>query len=269
MHEWLMTVLLGVVEGLTEFIPVSSTAHLIFVQYFFQDNRSELFDVGIQSGAILAVVLIYWQRLLDFVLKMRENLDYILKLGAAFVITSVTSLTAVKLGFELEKTSIFAVASATLVGAFFIFWLESLVHRLKPSDEITWAQAVVVGLAQTLAGPLCPGTSRSGATIISAMFMGCSRAAATEFSFLLCIPTLFAASAWEMLKDFKTHGMISGHELEHLALGFLVSLVVGFAVVKWLLVYIRTHTFIPFAWYRLILGMALFAWMWLQHMKVT
>ncbi len=251
----LHTILLGIIEGITEFLPISSTGHLLIAEHWLGD-RSDMFNIVIQSGAILAITLIYWRRLLDLTLSWREpeNFDYLAKLVVAFLITGALGYLAKKLGFSLPHT-LAPVAWALLIGGFWILGAEALAARQEDRTKITWPVAIAVGLAQIVAG-VFPGTSRSGATIFAAMLTGTSnRAAATEFSFLVGIPTMYAASAYELYKGIKAGG---DHEAwGDLALGFVVSAVVAFIAVKWLLHYIRTHRFTVFAIYRIVLGGAL------------
>jgi undecaprenyl-diphosphatase len=262
MHEWINTVIYGIVEGVTEFLPISSTGHLIVTENLLRDSRSEFFLVGIQAGAVLAIVLIYWRKLLDmaFHLAKPANRDYALKLLAAFAITAVLAFIMKKLGATLPESAA-PVAWATLLGAFVIFGAEYYLKHTKPSEEISWLVAVIIGLAQVIAA-IFPGTSRSGSTIIAAMLCGTSRAASAEFSFLLGIPTMFAATVYSLYSLAKRDGGIPHGELPHFALGFAVSTIVAFLVVKWLLGYIRSHSFIPFAWYRLALGLGLLCWIY-------
>jgi undecaprenyl-diphosphatase len=251
-------VLLGIVEGITEFLPISSTGHLLIVEHWL-GRRSDLFNIAIQAGAILAVVLIYWRRLLELSVGFLQpqNRDYALKLGAAFLLTCVGGLIAKQMGLELPET-VTPVAWALIVGGLAIFAVEAYVARRPESARITWTVAVVVGLAQVLAA-VFPGTSRSAATIFAAMLAGCtSRPAATEFAFLLGIPTMFAATALESY-DAVQDGQLAGEPLGELAAGFVVSAVVAFVAVKWLLAYIQTHRFTPFAWYRIGFGAVLLA----------
>src|SRR5687768_7575485 len=230
--------ILGIVEGITEFLPISSTGHLLIAEHWL-GRRSDLFNIAIQAGAILAVVLIYWRRLLElsFDFLKPANRDYALKLGAAFLLTCTGGLIAKLMGLELPET-VAPVAWALIVGGLAIFAVEWYVARKPESAHITWTVAIVVGLAQILAA-VFPGTSRSAATIFAAMLAGCrSRPAATEFAFLLGIPTMFAATALEVA-DAIADGELAGEPLADLALGFVVSAVVAFVAVKWLLVYIQ------------------------------
>jgi len=255
--ELLNLILLGVIEGITEFLPISSTGHLLIAEHWL-GHRSDLFNVVIQAGAILAVVLIYRQRLWQLATGLGDakNRDYALKLLVAFLITGALGFAATKLGFKLPET-VTPVAWALILGGFWMIGAEALAARQPDRSEITWTVAILVGLAQVVAG-IFPGTSRSGATIFIAMIAGTSnRAAATEFAFLVGIPTMFAASGYELLKATKAG---APHEdWSALAIAFVVSLVTAFVAVKWLLGYIRTHRFTAFAVYRIVLGLLLLA----------
>jgi len=251
-------ILLGIIEGITEFLPISSTGHLLIAEHWL-GRRSDLFNVAIQAGAILAVVVIYWQRLWSMVLHLGrpENRDYFLKLSAAFLITVVGGLVAQRLGLELPDT-IAPVAWALVIGGLVIFGVEAYASRQTPSDRLTWSVAIWVGLAQVLAA-VFPGTSRSAATIFAAMLAGMtSRPAAADFAFLVGIPTMFAATAYEAYDLYESGGM-QQENWSDVAIGFVVSAVVAVIVVKWLLRYIQTHRFTPFAWYRIAAGAVLLA----------
>ena len=263
MPEWVLTIIHGVVEGITEFLPISSTGHLLLVQYFLNDPRSELFNVGIQSGAVSAVVLIYWRQLLDLAQNFTKptQRDYILKLGSAFIVTVALGLTVRKLGFTLPEEPL-PIAWAVFIGALLIFLSEWRLGKTTPIESISWNAAIWVGAAQVLAG-VFPGTSRSAATIIMAMLLGVSRMKSTEFSFLLGIPTMFAAGAYIALELWQEGGTEAFVDMDQFWLGFFVSAVVAFIAVKWLLGFLRSHTFNPFAWYRLALGLGLLAWFYL------
>ena len=256
MSDILQVILLGVIEGVTEFLPISSTGHLLIAEHWL-GARSELFNVAIQAGAILAVVFIYWQRLWQLTLGFRQpqHRDYLLKLGAAFLITAVGGFVAKKLGLKLPET-VLPVALALVIGGIVILLIERRPEN-QAKAPLTWSVAIWVGLAQILAA-VFPGTSRSAATIFAAMLAGQSRVAATEFAFLVGIPTMFAASGYEFLKLTKDGGL-AREDWSALATGFVVSALVAFVVVKWLLRYIQTHKFTAFAWYRIALGAALLA----------
>ncbi len=191
-------ILLGIIEGITEFLPISSTGHLLIAEQWL-GARSDLFNVAIQAGAILAVRLVYRRRLRTLAtgLGRRENLDYAARLLVAFLITGVLGLIAVKIGFRLPDT-VRPVAWALILGGLWMLGAESLAGRFEPCARIPWAVVIAVGLAQMAAG-IFRGLSRSGATIFAAMLAGTrDRSAATEFSFLVGIPTIFAASGYEL-----------------------------------------------------------------------
>jgi undecaprenyl-diphosphatase len=253
--ELLNVILLGIIEGITEFLPISSTGHLLIAEHWL-GHRSDVFNVVIQAGAILAVVLIYRERLWQLATGLgdRANRDYALKLFVAFLITAALGFAATKLGFKLPE-SVTPVAWALIVGGFWMIGAETLAAKRPESTGISWRVAVLVGLAQVVAA-LFPGTSRSAATIFVAMLAGTgNRSAATEFAFLVGIPTMFAAAGYELLKATKNG---APHEdWSALAIAFVVSLATAFVAVKWLLGYIRTHRFTAFAIYRIVLGIAL------------
>ncbi|MCB1568637.1 MAG: undecaprenyl-diphosphate phosphatase [Xanthomonadales bacterium] len=259
MHDLINVILLGIIEGITEFLPISSTGHLLIAERWL-GARSDLFNIGIQAGAILAITLVYRQRLWQLLTRWREPAQraYLAKLGAAFLITALLGLVAVKWGFKLPET-VTPIAWALIIGGVWMLAAEHVAARLPDRSEVTWKVAILVGVAQMLAG-LFPGTSRSAATIFAAMLCGTSnRAAATEFAFLVGIPTMYAASGYELLRVLQ-HGGAQHEDWAALVVGFITALVVGFVTVKWLLRYIRSHRFTPFAWYRIALGVALLAW---------
>ena len=253
--ELLILIVLGIIEGVTEFLPISSTGHLLIAEHWL-GHRSDVFNVVIQAGAILAVVLIYRQRLWQLATGLADarNRDDAMKLAVACAITAVLGFIATRLGFKLPET-ITPIAWALIIGGLWMFAAEAIAARQPERTEITWRVAILVGLAQVVAA-IFPGTSRSAATIFVALIAGTgNRAAATEFAFLVGIPTMFAASGYELLKAMKGGG---GHEdWSALAIAFVVSLITAFVAVKWLLSYIRTHRFTPFAIYRIVLGVVL------------
>ncbi len=262
MTDLIHVIVLGIIEGITEFLPVSSTGHLLIAEKLGLGARSDLFNVGIQAGAILAVTLIYWSRIWQLLTQWREpgNRDYLFKLTVAFLITAVLGLIAVKLGFALDKTKPSVIAWALLIGGIWMIAAEQLAAKQPDRSAVTWPVAIGVGIAQMVAG-IFPGTSRSAATIFTAMLAGTSnRAAATEFAFLVGIPTMYAATGYELLKVLKAGGVVH-EDWTALIIGFVVSLIIAFVAVKWLLGYIRTHRFTPFAIYRIALGVALLLWM--------
>jgi undecaprenyl-diphosphatase len=252
----LNTVILGIIEGITEFLPISSTGHLLIAERWL-GARSELFIVAIQAGAILALVLIYWRRLLDLLTRFEEpaNRDYLAKLTVAFLITALCGWLATRLGWKLPE-NVLPVALALLIGGIAILVIEQYVAGKPASSVVSWNVALWVGACQILAA-VFPGTSRSAATIFAAMLAGLTlRPAATEFAFLVGIPTMFAATGYELL---KVRGQGAAEDWHALAVGFLVSGVVAFIAVKWLLRYVQSHRFTIFAWYRIVLGSILLA----------
>jgi len=260
MSDLLAALLLGIIEGITEFLPISSTGHLLIAEHWL-GHRSDLFNIAIQAGAILAVVLIYRQRLLQLLLglRQRENLDYVLKLGAAFGVTAVLGLLVKKFGFELPD-QLQPIAWALILGGIWMLAAERLAARraqvLGERSQVSWLVAILVGIAQVVAG-VFPGTSRSAATIFVALLFGTtSRVAATEFAFLVGIPTMFAATAYELL-DVYRKGQIAGEDWTALGIAFAASAITAFIAVKWLLRYIQSHRFTAFAVYRVAVGTAL------------
>lgn len=254
---YLNDVLLGVIEGITEFLPISSTGHLLLAEHWLGE-RSDMYNIVIQAGAILAVTLIYWRRIMDLLLNWRqvEQRDYLIKLSIAFLITAVLGLIVKKAGFELPST-VQPIAWALVIGGVWMLVAEHFAAKQDDRIAITLRVAIAVGIAQVIAG-IFPGTSRSGATIFVAMLLGTSnRAAATEFAFLVGIPTMYAASGYELLSELR-HGTGTTDWIS-VGIAFAASTVTAFVAVKWLLTYIRSHRFTAFAVYRIVFGGALLA----------
>jgi undecaprenyl-diphosphatase len=256
----LKALILGVVEGLTEFLPISSTGHLILAGDLlgFNTERGKLFEIVIQSGAILAVVWEYRERFTRVVCGLgRDRLAnrLALNLAIAFVPLAVTGLLFKKV-IEAHLFQPVPVAIAFIVGAFVILWAERREHtiRVHSVDDMTPLDAVKLGLAQMMA--LIPGTSRSGATIIGGLFFGLSRKAATEFSFFLAVPTLFAATFYSL---YKERALLSFDDIGMWVVGFVSAFVSAFLCVRWLLRFISSHDFTPFAWYRIAFGVVVLA----------
>jgi len=255
--------ILGIVEGLTEFLPISSTGHLILVGDLlnFNDERGKAFEIIIQFGAILAVCWEYRERLLSVTSTLFSS-----KQSQKFVLhVIIACIPAMGLGLifgKLIKAHLFSpvpVASAFIVGAFVIFWAEyrqtkaSTMRQIDSIDQLTALDALKVGLAQCAA--LIPGTSRSGATIIGGMLFGLPRAVATEFSFFLAIPVIGGATAYELLKIANSSQAFGFAEFAPtLLVGFVAAFISAFICVRWLIHYVAHHNFIPFAWYRIIFG---------------
>jgi undecaprenyl-diphosphatase len=256
---WLAVCILGIIEGVTEFLPISSTGHLLLVENaHWLPQQSDLFNITIQSGAALAVLFAFASRVRQLLTNIGDpnTRDYLSKLVLAFVITGVGGLILKKLGFTLPKETA-PIAWATLLGGIGILAIEWAVRGRRLTSEITWLVAVVVGLAQILAA-VFPGTSRSAATILLALAIGVARPAATEFSFLVGVPTLLAAGLYETQHALRHPGPVPT-DWGMLVLGTLVSAVTAFFVVRWLIRWIQTHNFSPFGWYRIALGLAMLA----------
>ena len=260
----LKAVILGVVEGFTEFLPISSTGHLILVGDLldFNDERGKAFEVIIQFGAILAVCWEFREKLLKVALSLSSSAS-----SRRFVLNLlIASAPAMGLAFVFGKHikavlfSPIPVASAFIVGALIIFWAERRQEKISNTngqihtvDDLSYFDALKVGIAQCAA--LIPGTSRSGATIIGGMLFGLPRAVATEFSFFLAIPVIGGATAYELLKLWKNPVAISGEFSLAIAIGFVAAFISAFICVRWLIHYVAHHNFLPFAWYRIIFGL--------------
>ncbi len=249
--------ILGIVEGLTEFLPISSTGHLIVVGSLldFNDERGKLFEIVIQSAAILAVMWEYRAKLGSviggLIQKQEAAQRFAINVGIAFLPLALIGLV---LGKQI-KAALFnpiTVATTSIIGALFIMWAEKRKHTVSVQtvDDLNWKDALKVGLAQALA--LIPGTSRSGATIIGGLFFGLSRKAATEFTFFLAMPTLIAATIYEL---YKERALLSIDDLGMWSVGFIASFISAFLCVRWLLRYISSHDFTVFAWYRIAFGL--------------
>jgi undecaprenyl-diphosphatase len=252
--------ILGLVEGLTEFLPISSTGHLILVGDLlgFNDDKGKLFEIVIQTGAIAAVMWEYRIKLWQTVCGIGRN--PVANRLALNLLVAFVPLAALGLLFGKHiKAVLFApvpVALAFIVGGFIILWIERRAQqglipaRIVTIDQMSGKDALAVGLMQALA--LIPGTSRSGATIMGGMVLGLSRRTAAEFSFFLAMPTLIAASGYELIKN---RHLLAWEDLPLFAVGFAASFVSAFVCVRWLLRYISTHDFRVFAWYRIVFGL--------------
>lgn len=248
--------IMGVVEGLTEFLPVSSTGHLILTAELlrFNDERGKLFSIVIQSGAMLAIVWEYRQRFLSVVRGLgRDRLAnrFVLNLFIAFLPLAVLGL----LFGKLIKAQLFnstTVATTFILGGLAILWAEKRSHRVTIAtvDDIRPLDALKLGVAQAFA--LIPGTSRSGATIIGGLLFGLSRPAATQFSFFLAVPTLGLASLYQL---YKERALLHTGDLDMWLAGFLAAFVSAFLCIRWLLRYVASHDFTVFAWYRIAFGL--------------
>jgi undecaprenyl-diphosphatase len=259
MPDWIIVVILGLVEGITEFIPVSSTGHLLIAEKILHVSESDLFNVVIQCGAVIAVLPLFPNRLHKFVFELRdrETQSYLLKIFTAFVITCIGGFILDKKGFKLPE-ELAPVAWALLIGGIAFVAIEFFLRGKKLGDQITWTIAIAVGLGQLVAA-VFPGSSRSGTTIMFCLLLGLTRPAATEFSFLVGIPTMLAAGALKIFKAVHHPDLLAPHEdWGMVLLAAIVAAVVSFIAVKWLLRYVQTHTFNAFGWYRIALAVAIF-----------
>jgi len=251
MPIWFAVVLLGIIEGITEFLPVSSTGHLLIAERWLPP-QTDLFNVVIQCGAVLAVLPLFPQRLNQFFTqwRKRETQDYLLKIFVAFAITGAGGLVLEKKHFKLPE-NLLPVAIALFIGGVLFIAVEAWIRGRPSGNQITWTIVIAVAIGQLIAA-IFPGSSRSGTTILFALILGLNRVAATEFSFLVGIPTMLAAGGLKIFKAFH-HGVGTGpHEdWAMVGLAFVVAAVVSFVAVKWLLRYVQTHTFVAFGWYRI------------------
>lgn len=246
-------IILGIVEGLTEFLPVSSTGHLLIAEHFLGTHQSDAFNVLIQIGPILAVCLVFWKDILNLFtgLKNSDTRDEFIKLTVAFFLTGVFGLAAKKLGLELPET-VLPIALALVIGGVIIFIAERLVKDKELSNKYTWGVVIAVAVSQLIAA-IFPGTSRSGAVVIAALLLGISRPAAVRFAFLVGIPTMFAAGALQ-LKDAIELGQAAELVAPASIAAFAVATITAWVSVVWLLKFVQTNTFKPFGWYRIIFG---------------
>ena len=257
----LKAAIMGVVEGLTEFLPISSTGHLILAGALLgmDDDKAKVFDIAIQTGAIFAVILVYWQKIRETLVALPTQPQaqrFALNVFIGF-------LPAVVLGLLLGKAikahlfTPLVVASTFILGGFVILWAERrapAAARVNSVDDMQPLDALKVGLAQCLA--MVPGTSRSGATIIGGMLLGLSRKAATDYSFFLAMPTLIGAGVYSL---YKERALLSVNDLPVFAVGLVFSFLSAWVCVRWLLRYISSHSFVPFAWYRIAFGCVVIA----------
>jgi undecaprenyl-diphosphatase len=259
--------IMGVVEGLTEFLPISSTGHLILAGALlgFDDERAKVFDIAIQTGAILAVIIVYWQKIRATVVALptqQQARQFALNVLTAFIPAVVLGLLFGK-AIKAHLFTPVVVASTFILGGFIILWAEkrqanaATAPRILDVDAMNWKDALKVGLVQCLA--MIPGTSRSGATIIGGMLLGLSRKAATDFSFYLAIPTLIGAGAYSL---YKERALLSLADAPMFLVGLVFSFISAWLCVRWLLRFIATHSFNGFAWYRIVFGIVVLATAW-------
>lgn len=264
--EILKAVLFGIVEGITEWLPISSTGHMILVDQFVHLNVSadfyKTFEVVIQLGAIMAVVVLFWNKLWPFHMKNEKPawkdgaLSMWLKIIVAVIPAAIIGVLFDDKIDELFYHPVPVAIALIVVGVLFIV-VETIMKGKKPSirniGQITYKAAVIIGLFQVLAA-VFPGTSRSGATIIGALLIGVSRATAAEFTFFLAVPVMFGASLLKVIKYIAAGVAMTGSELVILVIGTLVAFIVSVFVIKFLMSYIKKHDFKVFGWYRIVLG---------------
>lgn len=257
-------VVMGIVEGLTEFLPISSTGHLILAGALlgFDDEKAKVFDIAIQTGAIFAVIIVYWQKIRSTVMALpsdRQAQRFALNVLIAFVPAVLLGLLFGK-AIKAHLFTPVVVASTFILGGFVILWAErrqlqaATAPRILEVEAMTPLDALKVGLVQCLA--MIPGTSRSGATIIGGMLMGLSRKAATDYSFFLAMPTLIGAGVYSL---YKERALLSVGDVPLFVVGLVFSFVSAWICVRWLLRYISSHSFVPFAWYRIAFGCVVMA----------
>jgi undecaprenyl-diphosphatase len=259
MPDWIIALILGVVEGITEFIPVSSTGHLLLAEHWLHSHQTDLFNIVIQCGAVIAVIPLFHKRFHQFLFQWREKAtqDYMLKIAVAFIITGAVGFVLDKKGLKL-KDDLQPIAIAVLIGGIAFLAVEFWLRGKKQRDEITWPVVIAVAIGQLLAA-VFPGTSRSGATIVFALLLGLNRPLATEFSFLVGIPTMLAAGGLKIFKALHHPPVDAPHEnWSMVLLSTVVAAIVSFIAVKWLLRFVQTHTFNAFGWYRIALAVVIF-----------
>ncbi len=286
MNVYIQSVILGIVEGLTEFLPVSSTAHLRITEAMMRipldDAYWKMYTIVIQAGAILALLLLYLGRILEFLRTFprgerhdRNFITHPLSLTIlAFICTSIPAL-LLKKWSDKNLGSLTVIAIALLVGGILMWAIDAWASRFEPNtihvEEMTLPQAIWIGLCQSLSA-IFPGTSRSMSTIAAGQLVGMDRPTALEFSFLLSIPTMLAATGYDLLKEIHpsksavaagqaaAHVTMTGDRWIVLAIGFVVSFIVAFGVVEWFLMWVRKHGFTIFAIYRIAIGIVLLVW---------
>ena len=255
---------MGVVEGLTEFLPISSTGHLILAGALlgFDDDKAKVFDIAIQTGAIFAVILVYWEKIRSTLKALRYQVEaqrFVLNVFIGFLPAVILGLLFGKL-IKAHLFTPWVVATTFIVGGFIILWAERRPPssvRIRAVEDMRGRDALMVGLVQCLA--MVPGTSRSGATIIGGMLLGLSRKAATDFSFFLAIPTLIGAGVYSL---YKERALLSMEDIPLFASGLVVSFISAWICVRWLLKYIASHSFEIFAWYRIAFGLVVLGTAW-------
>jgi undecaprenyl-diphosphatase len=251
--EILSAIILGVVEGITEFLPISSTGHLLITEQFLNVHKSDAFNIMIQMGPILAVTLVYWRDISKMVTDFgnKEVREELYKLAICFLLTGILGLIVKKSGFSLPQT-LLPVALSVLAGAVIILFAENRVKKIQLNNYINWAVPLAVAAGQILAAVL-PGLSRSGAAIIAGVLVGLSRSKSTRFAFLIGIPTMLTAGVFE-LKETIFNGHLDELFSLQSIIAFIAATITAWLSVIWLLKFLQRNTLLPFAWYRFSLG---------------
>ena len=256
----LKAAIMGIVEGITEFLPISSTGHLILaaeLMDFWTKEKSDVFVIAIQMGAIAAVIYEYWARLWGAATGMFTGEEKGRRLGFGLIIASIPIILIGLTFGQTVKELLFndvAVAIGLIIGGFIIMWIEKHPPQVRANEveDLTYRDAIWIGLIQVLS--LIPGTSRSGATIIGGMLSGLSRKAATEFSFFLAMPTMLGAATYDLIRNAS---VLTSDNLLNISIGFVAAFIAALLVVKALVKFVEKHTLRVFAWYRVVLGVIL------------
>lgn len=266
MHDILMSIILGIIEGLTEFLPVSSTGHLLVGERLLglPDNKWDVFTIVIQFGAILSVVAVYWRKFWDVLIGLPTSpqaRQFAINVLVAFFPAAILGATVFKFLKEYLLQPSFAmpfIGACWLVGGVIILILERIAPkpRYTDGDNLPFAKALQIGFCQCLA--LIPGVSRSGATILGGEMLGVDRKAGAAFTFYLAVPTMFGATVYDL---YKSWGELTATDTSNIAIGFVVSFIVAYVVVKGFIAFIGKYGLKPFGWYRIATGAALLAWL--------
>ncbi|MFZ4545207.1 MAG: undecaprenyl-diphosphate phosphatase [Saprospiraceae bacterium] len=259
----LQSIILAIVEGLTEFIPVSSTGHMVLVSaimHIEEDNFTKLFEIAIQFGAIMAVVVLFWKKFFDF-----SKLQFYLKLMAAVI----PALIFGKLFDDMIDKNLgnpVFIATIIILGGVLLLVTDKMFAKstIKEEANISIPKAMIIGAFQCLA-ILFPGLSRSAATIIGGMQQGLSRKLAAEFSFFLAVPTMAAATGYKLMKYINENGMLSGDEIQTLAFGNLIAFIVAMLAIRFFINYLSRHGFAIFGYYRIAVGLLFLGYFWMNH----
>ena len=262
--DTIQSIIIGIVEGLTEFLPVSSTGHMIITEKILnltENDFSKVFTIAIQLGAILAVVVLYWKKFFDF-----KNLKFYAKLAAAVVPALVLGfLFSKKIDALLESST--TVAISLLAGGIILLFIDNVFKNpeVDKEEDISFLKAIIIGTWQCIA--MIPGVSRSAASIIGGMQQKLTRSAAAEFSFFLAVPTMLAATGYKLLKYYKDYDGFSANEIKQLAIGNVVAFVVALLAIKFFIGFLKKHGFKIWGYYRIVVGIALLILIYTGYIK--